>query len=163
MGGRKNDPTGADTMTSQDIAKQCREEHLKVEILTNRLREWVAVVPRTNLGSWIKETQDRFEHLRAHMIKHVALEENEGYMVGVIERRPTLAPEVDRLKHEHSELAQIMDGIHKAVQDLSPEDRLLIRDCCRRIENLIHYIDHHEDDENMLVTFVFTHDIGTKD
>lgn len=150
-------------MTSQDIARQCREEHLKVEELTNRLLEWVAVVPRTNLAAWIREAQHRFEHLRAHMIKHVALEENEGYMVSVIERRPTLAPEVDRLKHEHAELVQIMDDIHKAVQDLSPEDRLLIRDCCRRIDSLIHYIEHHEDDENMLVTFVFTHDIGTKD
>ena len=150
-------------MTPHDIAKQCRDEHLKVDFLTTRLRDWAAVVPRTNLGAWIRETQDRFEHLRAHMIKHMALEENEGYMASVIERRPTLTPEVDRLRHEHTEFLRIMDGIHRAVSELTPEDRLLIRDCCRRIDNLVHYIEHHEDDENLLVTFVFTHDIGTED
>ena len=46
----------------------------------------------------------------------MALEESDGYMASVLERRPTLAPQVDELKHEHAELARIMDGVHRLAK-----------------------------------------------
>ncbi len=151
-------------MTSdRNIAERMRVEHEKVNELADALLERVAVVPRSNLGSWIKDTQKRFDHFRAHMVKHMALEECEGYMLFVLERRPGLAPQVDKLKHEHAELGKIMDDVHHAVAELGPEDRLRVRDCCHRIQELLSYIEHHENAETMLVTFVFTHDIGTPD
>ena len=97
------------------------------------------------------------------MFKQMALEECEGYMRFVLDRRPALAPQVDKLKHEQVELGKIMDEVHHAVAALGPEDRLRIRDCCHRIQGLLSYIDHHENAETTLVTFVFTHDIGTHD
>lgn len=150
-------------MNPHELAVKLRAEHDAVEALSDRLKEWVAVVPRANIADWIGELRDRFEHLRAHMTKHMALEEQEGYMQTVVELRPTLSPEVERLQHEHEEIGKIMSGVHTAVEALEPVDRLLIRDCCRRIDNLLHYIEHHENDENVLLITSLTSDIGTKD
>lgn len=150
-------------MDAQKLAGWMREEHEKVVELSNRLSEAVAVAPRANLGVWIKEVQTRFEHLRAHLTKHMALEETDGYLPIVTERRPGLAPEVDRLRHEHAEMSKIMSGIDTALAELLPEDRLLARDCSRRIDNLLSYIEHHEDLENNLVLSVCTQDLGTPD
>jgi len=150
-------------MSMFEVAQRLREEHDRVDDLSDRLREHVCVVPRTNIGHWIDIVHERFEHFRAHFTQHMALEEQEGYMVSVVENRPTLSIEVDRLKHEHREIVKIMDRIHVAVEQLDPNDRLLVYDCCRRIDNLLNYVEHHENDENLLITFAYTHDIGTKD
>lgn len=150
-------------MTTHDLADWMRREHEKVQDLSNTLRQKVAYVPRANLRGWIAEVQDRFDHFRAHVTKHMALEEQDGYLVTVTERRPALAPEVERLWHEHAEMSRIMDAIHRAVHELTPEDRLLVRDCCARIGHLLSYVEHHEDLENNLVSIAFTQDIGTKD
>jgi len=149
--------------TSDNFADRIRAENERVIELADALRRRVAVVPRNNLAVWIRETQGQFEKFRAHKIKHMALEEGDGYMASVLEQRPTLAPQVDALKHEHAELVRIMDGVHKAVGDLMPNDKLSVRDCCDRVRNLLSYVEHHENAENMLVTFVFTHDVGTHD
>ncbi len=150
-------------MTSHRIAEWVREEHATVAKLTDALRAQVAAIPRASIERWISEICKSFDHYRAHLTRHMSLEESEGYLTAVIEQRPTLTAEVERLKHEHAELGVIMDSIHNALYALKPDDRLLVRDVCRRIDRVLSYVDHHEDDENLLVTFVFCTDIGTKD
>jgi hemerythrin-like domain-containing protein len=145
------------------MAEWMREEHNKVEELTNALRERASVVPRSNLDAWIDEVRERFEHFRAHLTKHMALEEHEGYMKAVVQRRPALSDAIDRLEHEHVELLRIMDGLKMSLAQIKPEDRLLVRDCCRRIESLLQFVEHHEADENLMMVSAFTNDIGTKD
>ena len=58
-------------------------------------------------------------------------------------------------------MSLIMDSIHHAVHGLTPNDPLLVRDCCRRIDSLLDYVEHHEDLENNLLSFAITQDIGT--
>lgn len=147
----------------EQLAKLVREEHERVDLLSNRLRATTAVVPWANLQNWLQELRERFEHLRAHLVQHMALEEKEGYMLPVLERRPGLSSQVERLRHEHQELLQLLNDVHKAVAALTPGDRLLVRDCCNRINALLGYLEHHENDENILISSVLTHDIGTKD
>lgn len=150
-------------MNAKELSKWIHDEHGKVMDLTERLHEKVAVRPRANQDRWLREVRTQFEHLRAHMVKHMALEEQDGYMVAVSEQRPVLSREIDRLAHEHRELTQIMERIQRELAEVSPEDQLLILDCCRRIQNLLNYLEHHERDENLLILSAFTEDIGTKD
>lgn len=150
-------------MNAQELAQWLRKEHDAVREISARMQEKVAVVPRSNQRMWIDELREAFDHLRAHHIKHIALKERDGYMLPVVERRPGLARDVDRLAHEHRELQRILDGIHKDLQELQPDDDLLIRDTCRRIQNLLSYIEHHDADENLLLLTAFTEDLGTTD
>lgn len=150
-------------MTPRQLANWVQEEHEKVQEVATRLQEKVAIIPRSNQGRWIQEARQAFDHLRAHMIKHMALEEQDGYMLAVVDQRPWLSNEVERLAREHRELTRVMDEIHQTFQLLRPEDHLLILDCCRRVQNLLNYLEHHEKEENLLLLSAFTNDIGTKD
>ncbi len=150
-------------MKAEELAAWMRKEHLKLRELMNGLQDRVSCVPRANQGQWIEAARESFGHVRAHTVKQMALEEQDGYMVSVAERRPALATEIERLAHEHQELQRLMDGIQAFLQNLEPGDQLLIRDCCHRINDFISYMEHHTNDENILVLSVFTDDIGTTD
>lgn len=150
-------------MSEDNRIRWIQKEHEKVDALIAALRAQVAAVPKAGLSTWIGDTQRQFEHLRAHLIRHMALEESDGYLVEVIERRPTLSKEVDRLEHEHREMAKIMESVHQVLSSVTPEDPLLLEDCCSRIRALLGYVERHEDFENLLVTSVFSRDIGSKD
>lgn len=150
-------------MQPSELARWIREEHEKVLELGDRLRRELAIVPRTDVNAWIDRVRERFEHFRAHQQQHMALEEREGYMKVVLERRPTLSKQVERLRHEHGEITRIMADVAQAVAVLTSEDRLLARDCSDRMANLLAYVEHHERDEELLITYAFTQDIGTED
>jgi iron-sulfur cluster repair protein YtfE (RIC family) len=150
-------------MKPQELARWIRDEHEVVRGLSERLQEKVAIIPQANRQKWIQELREAFDHLRAHLIKHFALEEQDGYMVPVVHRRPSLAREVERLAHEHGEVTRLLEGIHRAVHELMPENQLLIRDCARRLQNLLQYWERHESDENLLVITAFSEDIGGND
>ena len=46
---------------------------------------------------------------------------------------------------------------------LAATDVLLLRDCCKRIECLLAWLDRHEEHENHLVVYAFTQDWGGQD
>lgn len=150
-------------MQASELAGWIKAEHVKVEELADKLRERIALPPRSEHGRWLADVKDRFEHFRAHMLQHMALEEREGYMHAVLARRPGLEPRVERLRREHAALVRLLDRAHRALEELNPRDHLLVRDFCHRAADILNFIEHHEDEENELVEFVFTDDIGTKD
>ena len=150
-------------MNTAELARWLREEHDRVEEMAQRLRRLVAAVPRARVEQWIARLRKDFEHLRAHLTKHMALEEHDGYFACVRQRRPALDAEVVRLEHEHVELGQLMDGIRGALGQLTKNDLLLLRSACARVTDLLNYVGHHEKEEQLLATYVFTQDIGTKD
>jgi hemerythrin-like domain-containing protein len=150
-------------MKPDDLAAWMREEHDRVHDLRDKLTEKTATMPRINVDEWLKEVRDRFEHLRAHLIQHMGLEEHDGYLNSVLELRPTLAPQVEKLNREHKELRSIMDSIFRDLQQVGVGDNLLIMDLSWRISQFLSYITHHEEHEQLLVTYAFTQEIGTKD
>jgi hemerythrin-like domain-containing protein len=150
-------------MRPDDLAAWMREEHDKVHDLRDKLTQKTASVPRINVDEWLKEVRERFEHLRAHLIRHMGLEEHEGYLNSVLELRPAFAPQVDKLNREHKELRRIMDSIYRDLQQVGADDHLVIMDLSWRISQFLSYITHHEEHEQLLVTYAFTQEIGTKD
>ena len=149
-------------MDPHELAEWMRKEHERIEVLLEDAREKIAIVPRTNLKNWLSELRECVEHIRAHIQKHMALEEHNGYLTEVLDRRPTLAGSVEKLRREHTALTRIVDGIFADLKEMMPEDHLLIRDCCRRVGHFLDDVKHHEGDENLLVLSVFSRDIGTE-
>jgi hemerythrin-like domain-containing protein len=150
-------------MTQSEIARWIREEHVKVAELSAKLHEKVAVVPRAHQERWVADLLTEFGRFRAHIVKHMALEEDGGYMTGVLAERPSLSGEVTRLAREHQQLARMMADIARLLEEIKPDDHLLLRETCRRIRSLLGYLEHHEKDENLLVVSAFTDDLGTED
>ncbi len=144
-------------MNAEDTAFWLRVEHEKVWEVASSLEEKIAIVPRIAEQWFINEVREAFDTFRTHMTKHQGLEETDGYMLPVVKRQPALSIEIERLAHEHGEIQKIMDLIREELNELSPKDPLLIRDSCHRIHDLLLYIEHHEKDENLLVTSTFGH------
>ncbi len=150
-------------MAKDDVATWMVEEHAKVRELSGELREKVTGRPRGDRTQWIKDLRNRFDELATHLRRHASLEEKGGYLTHVVERRPTLSQAVDIIKREHQELAVILRDLQAAVHELAPTDNLLFRDCCRRVEHFLFWVERHEEHENHLVLCVFTQDIGAVD
>ncbi len=150
-------------METRDLATWLVEEHHRAQELTALLHDQVQGVPRSGQDQWLIGLRGRFDHLRAHLQRHMALEERDGYLAAMVEERPTLAGEAERLRHEHRELTKVMTGIHQALQEAAANEGLVLRDCCARIASLLSYIEQHEARENALVLSAVTHDLGTND
>ena len=150
-------------MPERDLAEWIHEEHKQVAQLADQLRESVAIVPRACTQRWIQTTQARFEEYRTLLLRHMAFEEREDYMSAVLERRPTLSGRVERLEREHRDMARLLEDLNGLTQELTPDRMLLVRDFCTRIQSLLNYVEHHENEENDLVEFVFTQDVGGTD
>lgn len=147
-------------MTPEEIAQWMREEHKAVEELSQRLRDRVATVPRSGLKHWIEAAGAQLDDFQIHLNKHFGLEEAGGYLEAVVRRSPALSPQVDRLRHEHDEIVRILASIHRELVTLTDQDRILIEDCCCRVQNLLRYIKDHEEREDVIVVSVFTRDFG---
>lgn len=151
-------------MDPQKLAQWMKSEHAAVEGLTEVLRREIAAIPgEPKRADWWENLCGRYDHFRAHMIKHMSLEEKDGYLAVVCERRPSLEREVTALKREHHQLTTIMKRIDEEMDDAAMDDHLLLRDCCLRISSLINYVENHEERETLMVISVFTDEIGTKD
>ncbi len=150
-------------MVVNQYAAWLRDEHQKVADLSAEIRDHIVWVPYAALQGWLKELTARFEKLRAHLQKHMALEEKGGYLSNVLELRPTLSDAVAQLRNEHRQMSILMDGICVLLSKMTPNDPLLAREACKRIMNLLNYVEHHNSQENLIVLSVFTDDIGTKD
>ncbi|HUN82165.1 MAG TPA: hemerythrin domain-containing protein [Phycisphaerae bacterium] len=145
-------------MTTHTLASWIQEEHARISELSDRLQERVAVVPKAAEAKWIEDVESAFAEFRLHVERHQSLEEEGGYMTGVLEKRPTLARVVEQLMHEHGEMRRIMEEIEQRLMELSPDDKLLIRDACHRIQALLQYMEHHARQEDLLLMSLFKDD-----
>lgn len=150
-------------MDQHKLAEWMRTESDRVRELSNHLREHVIAVPSGTRAAWLEELGKRFDHLAAHVRGMMAIEEEDGYLLPVIELRPTLAKQVELLQREHGELRRLMDDLHLVVHGLKPDENLLIRDGCTRLQVFLGHVDRHEQHENHIVLYTLTQDMGVND
>lgn len=150
-------------MTPRESAKWICDEHTKVQEFSYSLRQNLAIPPVGARAVWLPELRKRFSNLCEHLRRHMRLEESDGYMRHVISRRPTLTRQVEALQHEHSELERLMSQIDTAIGDLAPADSMLIRHAVARIGMFLSYVEHHKEQEEHLVMYTFTEDLGVGD
>ncbi len=150
-------------MTGRDVAAWIRDEHKIVAHLTNQVRSILDSDVGDDRDLWLDQLRQNFGRLRAHLKQHMKAEEVDGFMAPVLERRPTLSREVQHLKDEHVELLRMRDEIWEEFVAVVPLDDERDKDTRHRIQHLISALKHHEEHEELLVTFVFSQDIGTHD
>jgi hemerythrin-like domain-containing protein len=150
-------------MEAKELTEWMLDEHEKINNLTDELRDRVTASPRGDRASWIAELRTRIDEYATRMCKHMDLEEQGGYLAQVTELRPTLSEAVEIIKNEHEELKVILAGLKTAVHELAPTDNLLVRDCCKRVEHLLTWLERHEQHETHIIMYAFTQDIGSPD
>ena len=150
-------------MDREKLAQWMKGEHNRVQELAHYLREHIVTVPTGDRAAWLKELGERFDHFAAHKRRVMSMKQEGGYLLPVVEERPSLSQQVELLRHELNELRQLMDDLGQTVHSLRPEDNLLIRDCCTRLQVFLGHVQRHEEHENHIVLYALTQDIGVKD
>ena len=153
-----------ENQASKLSATWMQNEHRLIRQLMAELESHIRPIPISAGDEWLDRFRQLFGRFRAHMRGHMSAEESDGgFLEPVVEYRPTLSRQVERLRHEHVQIATWFDRILEEIVVLTFNDVLLIEDACQRVEHLMSAIRHHEEHEELLVTFVFSQDIGTKD
>lgn len=147
-------------MPTEDIVRWLRRERDDAQEFASRLRERIASPPRGGKDRWIEELRDRFEGFGAQVKRRMAEEEKGGYLMPVLQNRPSLSGAVDVLRHEHEELACLIERLGRTTHQLQPKHNLLLRDCCKRMENLLGWVERHEEHENHMVLYALVPDGG---
>lgn len=142
-------------MPMEDVIRWLRGDQDHLRECGERLRERAAKSPPGAREKWLEELQARFDEFATCVRQRMEREESEGYLKPVLESRPSLAESAEVLRREHGELARIIDGVDRAVRRLAPRDNLLLRDCCKRIEDLLCWVERHEEHENHIVLYAF--------
>ena len=149
-------------MPIEEVVRWLRSENDRLVELADRLRERIAKPPRGDRRIWVQELCERFDEFAACLRQRVARHEEGGYLKPVCEARPSLTEQVALLEHEHRELKLLIDKVERAVHQLSPTDNLLLRDCCKRIDLLLGWLERHEEHENHILLYAFAQESGTQ-
>jgi len=131
--------------------------------LSNVLKEHLAVIPEANVGTWLGGVRVAFGRLKKHLESNFVAQEEGGYLEQVIERRPTLAAQLEQCRHEHGELLRLAERVDGELSETSPDDRLLLREVTERIQRYLALAADHDRRENIITLAVFNQDIGSGD
>lgn len=150
----------AEHMSPEELAEWMRHEHEALQSLNKILRQHIAGMPEVNLGDWLRGLQAGFERLRTHLERNFAAKESGGYLSIVVEKRPTLSPQVESIRREHGEILRMAEGILRDLEEVKPETRLLLGDVCARVQRFMAIVAQHDQRENMITLLVFNQDFG---
>jgi hemerythrin-like domain-containing protein len=150
-------------MSPEALAKWMQSEHQALQELNKLIRQHIADMPEINRADWLRGLTVAYERLRAHLQRHFAAKQEDGYLRAVVEMRPTLSTQVERMRREHDEILRMAEWILRDLSEVMPDNRLLIADIGVRIQRFMAVMAEHEQREVMITMYVFSQDIGAND
>lgn len=145
---------------NQEIAARLQEEHRALLQLSQVLREHIAATPQSDHGPWLDGLRVAFDRLHAHIERSLKMKTADGYLAVIVKEHPNLARQTEAIQAEHAQLLRMAEGIKNDLAGTRPEDRLLVADCCARVQRFMAVVSQHEQRENMIVMFAFNQDLG---
>ena len=135
-------------------------QHTALLELSRVIREHIVKQPGVSSPDWLHGLREAVKRLKSHLAMNYDVKGSGGYLAHVLEVRPTLSKQVERIRHEHSEILRMIDWIDNELNQITPEDRLLIGDACARVQRFMAVVAQHDQREAMLTMLVFNQDIG---
>ena len=147
-------------MTPEQLSEWMKQEREILGELTKLLRQHIAARPEVNLGEWVRGLRAAFDRLLMHIQRHYAAKQEDGYLSMVIEQRPTLSQQVERLRLEHEEILHMGTQIQEELASMTPEQYLRVADACARVLRFMAVAADHDQREIMITMYVFNQDMG---
>ncbi len=145
------------------IAEQALEAHRQLDEEIEELRAAMDAEIGERSNAWLAQAVESFRRFHTNLRRHIEIEESGGFLEPVVQRRPTLTPQVDQLMHEHREMVECCEGLEHdmhSADKVEPADVDALRG---RVHDLLVALQKHEHTENAIVQDVFSQDIGTGD
>ena len=135
-----------------DIAIQVEKEHECIQRDMRRIKDEVTrEVSFDDFPDWRLEFLWRMRDFRLHVLKHIDLEEEGGFMHEILEEAPEVFNAVKKLEDEHEEIIHLMDDILEALRKMEYKDDNKISAVREQVLKLIKIIRAHEEEESELI------------
>ena len=148
-------------MKARDIARQARVEY---EILGSareslRLALDADLTPDT-AAVWVDRVRFVFASYSRHMRRLLEFEEVGGHMAEVEKRRPTLAPQLERIRADHDWLREAVKRLEVEIQGAHETDMASLTVLRKNMGELLDVARAHESEEIEVIQEAFWQDIG---
>ncbi|MFQ5489373.1 MAG: hemerythrin domain-containing protein [Phycisphaerae bacterium] len=147
-------------MSQKDITAKVAQEHIKLQGIMAELTQANGQPPARGRDEWLENLGRGFFKFRAHMVRRIALEEMGGFHDHVLQARPNLARDIEHLRREHRDILALIEEVQHCLKGLDPADLDALNQTRLRIGHVLSAVNHHAEHEDLLVSFVFTQDIG---
>ena len=135
-----------------DVAIQVEKEHECIQRDMRRIGEEVMKdVSFEDFPDWRLEFLWRLRDFRLHILKHIDLEEEGGFMHEILEEAPEVINAVKKLEKEHDEIVRIMDEILDLLKHMEFKNDAKIAIIREHVLGMIAAIHQHEDEESELI------------
>jgi hemerythrin-like domain-containing protein len=142
--------------TEETLLAELKEEHEQLHVLQSRLevarREYLTT--ESSNAKW-RAVQVALYDLADHLDRHFSFEEQDGFLLMVVRRRPTLTAVVEELRREH-------DDLRERFNELNAQLEMVVRTIDRResagprLQALLDDLAKHESKEHAVVQGTFT-------
>jgi len=149
---------GIDTRSQANVAWM---EHQILDHVKKALRvtlDWQ--VPAVGLSRKLSSVQFTLQSFQRHLERLMDIEEQDGYMVLVVETKPHLSVRVERLEHDHDEFRREIRYLLPEVEALSGYSNEEIEAVCEEISALLEHVDRHDMEEIELLQETLLFDEG---
>jgi hypothetical protein len=135
-----------------DIAIQVEKEHECIQRDMRRIKDEVTrEISFDDFPDWRLEFLWRMRDFRLHVLKHIDLEEEGGFMHEILEEAPEVFNAVKKLEDEHEEIIHLMDDILESLRKMEYKDDDKISAIREQVLKLIKIIRAHEEEESELI------------
>ncbi len=149
---------GIDTQSPVNAAWM---EHQILDHVKQALRvtlDWK--VPSVGLPRKLSSVQFTLKSFLRHLERMMELEERNGYMLIVSEKKPNMSFRVDRLEQDHQQFREFIAQLIPEVEALNEFQDERFEDICSRIYELLENVDRHDSEEVQLLQETFLCDEG---
>lgn len=149
------------SLQHDELAQQARVECNLLQLLIEGLR--AALAWRVNGDDCTRKLATmRFiaRSFQRHLERVMYLEEVDGYMDIVLEKKPFLIGRVDSLKMEHKAFRRNTASIVHRLGRVNATDRITLDDICEHLGNMLDRLDSHLQSEARLFCEAFEQEEG---
>lgn len=117
-------------------------------------------VPTVGVPRKLSSVQFTLRSFQRHLERMMNLEEQDGYMVFVAEKKPNMSIRVDQLARDHGRFRESIQRLVPAIESLCEYQHEGFEDICREINDLLDSVDRHDEEEVELLQETFLCDEG---
>ena len=148
-------------MDHEAIFQQIKVESEALEYISGAVERTMAwTVEGEEFSRKLSSVRFITESFQRHLDRLFALEELDGYMTVVRNRRPGLTSKVNGLKRQHDQLRTTVQQLLLQLERASPTDRQNFDGICKDLQKTIGKVRKHNQQENELLLEVVMRDTG---
>jgi hypothetical protein len=148
-------------MTNLSILEQTQRDHkmLNEEMGKLKIIIWREISDK-DFSDWRLDCLWHLRDFRNCLLKHFDLEEEGGFMADVLRVAAHEIHKINELKSEHDKMIALLDAILNSFKELQARDPARLEKIRASVNELIHILREHENEEHRLLQRTYYREYG---